>query len=84
MSATRGSYRKFLGVEIALTGFSFLAAFFAAAQLYPRLSQFYEAIAALFPGPYTPTGFTIAYASAAFLIFFVVNSLLFLTNMRRL
>jgi len=84
LKSQRGSYRQFLGIEMGLTVFSFFASFFLAGYFYPMLPALYDGIASLFPAPLAPTGFTIAYAGSALLIFLAVNTVLFFTGKRKI
>jgi hypothetical protein len=60
-------------------------AYFGANFLYPAASSLFVAIAALIPPPLGPvSGYAIAYFIIAGILWVATNSVLFLTNLRKL
>jgi hypothetical protein len=62
---------------------SFVLAYIVALYVDARSPAVFEAIARIIPGPINPTGFAVAYAMIALLIYLVLTSLLFFTGKRR-
>ena len=71
-------------MEIGLTLFSFVLAYYIGIVLYPYGAPVFDYVGANIPRPLNFTGPQTAYFAAAGLIFFVVNILLFRTGLRKL